>query len=174
MAAIPPCHGRDNRAPTSFFNPFLPPFPEKERQFGLGHFSRGNGQDGFFQLVFGRLKAMAIEQQENQCRDSPCALVAVDERVVADNMKKVGRGHFQNIGMEEIAVKSSHRHGQRRFEQPQVADAGRADGKKVIFLKKNGRIPIFRRRAPYNPTGTRKNNWTTRPGAGHWIELEDT
>jgi hypothetical protein len=45
--------------------------------------------------------------------------------MIGDDMKKISRRHFVNIGMQKLSAKRRLRHRQRGFQQPYVPDARR-------------------------------------------------
>src|SRR5438128_1887610 len=49
---------------------------------GLADSSRGHAEHEIGQLVVGRLEPLAVQAQEDEHRDEPRALVAIDERVI--------------------------------------------------------------------------------------------
>ena len=53
----------------------------------------------------------AVHVQEDDGRRSPGALVAVDKRVVLDDVEKACRGHLEEILVKELSSKGRLRHG---------------------------------------------------------------
>src|SRR5712691_5635610 len=66
----------------------------------------------------------AVEAEERDRADEPGSFVAVDERVVANEMEQVRRGHLVQGGMEPLSAEPRLRHRQRGREQCEVPDAG--------------------------------------------------
>jgi len=50
-------------------------------------------------------------------------LVAVNERVVLDDMEEVGRGFLEQVIVQELAAERRLRHGNGRMQQADVANA---------------------------------------------------
>ena len=62
----------------------------------------------------------AIDVQEHQRGDQCRALVAVQESVVLHDMEEVGRGHFEQIGMQQLSERGGARLLDGRLEQSRI------------------------------------------------------
>ena len=87
----------------------------------------------------------SVHGQKHDRRHCAGTLVAIDERVVLDDVKQVGGSHLEQIGMEVLSAEARLRHGRRRFQQTGVAQAHRSavpfdlvavDGQNLFDLQK--------------------------------------
>jgi hypothetical protein len=79
-----------------------------------------------FVLVLGGADFDAVHFQEYDCGDRAHSFVAIDERVVLDEVKQVGRGHFKQIGVEILARKHGPGLGDCRLQKSPIANPKRA------------------------------------------------
>ena len=80
----------------------------------------GNRDSEVVNAALGGIDFNAVDVQEHQGCNRAGSFVAVEERVVLDEVKHVGGGHLEKILMEVLAA--SHRSGlrDRRFEQTPI------------------------------------------------------
>lgn len=84
--------------------------------------SQGQGNEALFIGFDGHV----VDCQKDDCRCGDGALVAIDERVILNNVLQIGRRHFKHILVQKLSPERCLRHGNRRMQQPDVADALRA------------------------------------------------
>jgi len=68
----------------------------------------------------------SIQIEEYQGRGGSRSLVPVRERVIARNVKEVGGGHFEHVGVEVLTAHARPGHLHGGFEQAQVPDFRRS------------------------------------------------
>src|SRR6185369_10570667 len=74
-------------------------------------------------FVVGRFDIAIVEQQKDQSRRNADAFVAVDKRMILNDVKEVGGRHFEDIVMEKLTLKGRLRLRESRLQQTHVADA---------------------------------------------------
>src|SRR5205085_1484082 len=92
---------------------------------GLADSSRGHTEHEIGQLVVGRLEPLAVQAQEDEHRDEPRALVAIDERVILHEVEEVRRRLLIEARVQDLAAKGRCGHRQRRLEESDVTDQRR-------------------------------------------------
>ena len=68
-------------------------------------------------LFPGSLQTSLRSGQEYERRHRADPLVAIQERVVLDQVKEIGGGHLNHIRVQKLAVEGRARYAERRLEQ---------------------------------------------------------
>src|SRR5262249_3956499 len=71
--------------------------------------------------------------EKSQRRGEPRALVAIDERVILDDMEEIGSGHGEPVCVEELSTEGGHRLTHGGFQKAPVPDT--IDATELVELK---------------------------------------
>ena len=98
---------------------------EEDRDVGLRAMAAGDAEHEVDELVVAGADTNAVQPKEGEAACQPDALVAVDERVVLDEMEQIRSGLLRKGRVQELAFERHLRHRERRLEEATVADAQR-------------------------------------------------
>ena len=90
------------------------------------HFTPGDGEHEFCVIIlFGR-QANLVQRQKHVGGNGANAFVAINERMILNQMEQIRRGHFIDVRVEKLTAKGGGRHRKRRLQQPPISHADRA------------------------------------------------
>ena len=124
---------------------------EEHRNIRLGNTSLGYADDECHKVVLLGPDPMSVDPQKDQRGGESGSLVAVDERVVAGDMKKVGRCHLMQASVKELLSERSLRHGDRGLQKSHVTNsAGTAVSNNLIVVDGENLVESKEMRAHYS------------------------
>src|SRR5712664_130512 len=82
----------------------------------------GDALDQLGELARVGLEPAPVQTEKGEHRHESGPLIAVHEGVVLDEVEEVRGGHLKDLPVEEFPPEGRLRSGERRFEQPDVAD----------------------------------------------------
>jgi hypothetical protein len=65
----------------------------------------------------------SVQAEKIQARGKPRSFVAVDERMVLNDMEQISGGHLEWKLVKILPAKTGHRHSKGRFEKPYISDS---------------------------------------------------
>lgn len=74
-----------------------------------------------FAIADPQLDPVQLEEDQGGCGTD--AFVTIEEWMIPDEVKEIGGGHLEDVGMEVLARGAGARHGNGGLEQPEVPDA---------------------------------------------------
>ena len=96
---------------------------EESGDLGFACLAGGHRDREIVETALGRSDFDAVEIEKHQSGDGTDPLVAVDERVVLNQVEQVRRGHGEDIPVEQLAAEAHARLGHGGFQQPQITNA---------------------------------------------------
>lgn len=96
---------------------------EKPRNARLGCFAAGDGEHQIGVGVLAGRQVEAVEGKKDVSGDRSDSFVAVDKRVILDEMEQIGRRHFAQAGVSVLSPKPDGRHRGGRLKQRPISYA---------------------------------------------------
>ena len=97
--------------------------PEERRDFRFAHRAVGSADREIDQLIFGGGNRVTVQLEEHEGRAEGYALVAINERVVLDDVEQVGGRLLVEGGVELHVLEAGAWHSQRGLQHADLTDA---------------------------------------------------
>lgn len=108
---------------------------DEYRHVGFIEVAPDDGQHHFGEVIFGGIKVKVVQREKDECGNSPCAFIAIDEGMVFHQVEQISRGHFKDVRVQKLTTVRGRRHSEGGFEQLDIANAGSTSiaGNLVLF-----------------------------------------